>query len=972
MAAQLVSCAAQTYVPVQSSGEEMTFRDVYGITQEEIDAIEALARQTSLFTYGMSKSTECFDDPAAGTTMGFSVLFCKWLSGFFGIRFRPVIYDWNVLLNGLASGDIAFSGEISSAMNGKDGFYTTDSIAERRIKIVSTEGMALTRSRVSNSDNHPLRYGFLEGTSTQQIVEPYLSDSGEFEAVSVLNYTDAYQKLLLNEIDALLMDETVEGIFSFYDYLVIEEFQPISYNTVSMATQNEKFAPIISVVQKYIESVGSYKFREMYESGYRDYLGYSLYSGLGDEGREFIESLGEEDAAPVRVLLAPDDYPVSFFNDKDGEFQGITIDLLSEIASITGMQFEYIDKSAYDDESAALNSGSADMSAGVVRSPSTTDNFSFAEHPYQVDYYAFISRSDFRDVTLSDIPYLKIGLLSGVENSDTFNAMFPNHRNVTIYNKNNATITALENGEIDLLMGTRSTMLDLTNWKERTGFRANLVLARPYEVYFAFPTENAALPELTQVISRAQDLVDTEMIVDGWTRRVFDYSGTVAKAQRPFFIGLVLLLFAVLIMAVVMLARNKRGAILLERTVLERTKELTARTAELEIQTEAAQIASQAKSEFLARMSHEIRTPLNAVIGMTEIAHRADNLEKKDSSLEEIAAASHHLLGILNDVLDMAKIESGKFQLSTDEFALRTALDEVENIIEQRCIEKDIALEVNFKDITDYGVIGDKLRLKQVLINLLGNAVKFTPNEGVIRFYADTEELGETLRVRFSISDTGIGISEDRIHHLFNAFEQADSSIAVRFGGTGLGLSISQNLVGQMGGEITVDSTLGEGSTFAFTIDMDRTHSEDNAATGEQIGIENADFTGNRILIAEDIDINRLIIGELLADTHVLIDEAEDGRIAADKFAASAEGYYDLILMDVQMPNMNGYESTRAIRAMTDRADAATIPIIALTANAYKEDIDRAIAAGMNGHLAKPIDIKDVLKTLTKYLVTSK
>jgi CheY-like chemotaxis protein len=353
---------------------------------------------------------------------------------------------------------------------------------------------------------------------------------------------------------------------------------------------------------------------------------------------------------------------------------------------------------------------------------------------------------------------------------------------------------------------------------------------------------------------------------------------------------------------------------------------------------------------------------------MTEIARRAPGAEKKNASIDEIAAASHHLLGILNDVLDMAKIESGKFQLSEDGFFLREALREVENIIAQRCAEKNITLECGFGVMPDCGVVGDKLRLKQVLINLLGNAVKFTPEGGVIRFSAGAGEgPGGAVRARFRVSDTGIGISEEQMAKLFGAFEQADSTIAVRFGGTGLGLSISQNLVRQMGGEITVESKPGEGSSFEFEIDMERAvglrPAEGGAVPGE------ADFTGRRIMVAEDIEINRIIIKELLADTHIEIDEASDGREAVDMFQSSAPGRYGLILMDVQMPELNGYEATREIRALApERPDAASIPIIALTANAYKEDIDRALESGMNGHLSKPIDIGDVLAALKRFL----
>jgi CheY-like chemotaxis protein len=292
-------------------------------------------------------------------------------------------------------------------------------------------------------------------------------------------------------------------------------------------------------------------------------------------------------------------------------------------------------------------------------------------------------------------------------------------------------------------------------------------------------------------------------------------------------------------------------------------------------------------------------------------------------------------------------------------------MEEVENIILQRCEEKHIEFIVDFTGIAGTTVTGDKLRLKQVLINLLGNAVKFTPDRGRIRFSADRIGGNEKkVKVHFRVSDSGIGMKPEQMANLFTAFEQADASISARFGGTGLGLAISQNLIKQMGGLITVESEYGKGSAFQFALDMDT-----SAAMAEEAaqGAVKAEFPGKRILLAEDIEINRMIIKELLSDTRVIIDEAADGQEALDIFSASAPGYYNLVFMDVQMPNMDGHEATRRIRAL-DREDAKTIPIIAMTANAYREDIDRALAAGMNDHLAKPIDIAEVTKALSKWL----
>jgi signal transduction histidine kinase/CheY-like chemotaxis protein len=412
----------------------------------------------------------------------------------------------------------------------------------------------------------------------------------------------------------------------------------------------------------------------------------------------------------------------------------------------------------------------------------------------------------------------------------------------------------------------------------------------------------------------------------------------------------------------------------LEVTVHERTREL-------EKQTLAAQVASRAKSEFLARMSHEIRTPMNAIIGMTKIARKSTDSKKTQSSLDEIETASSHLLDLLNDVLDMSKIEAGKFVLTRENFPLIKAMEEVANIIVPRCHDKNISFTVNYSGLSPVMVIGDKLRLKQVLINLLGNAVKFTAGGGNIDFLLEKNRETETgMTVTFTVADNGIGMSDEQVSRLFTAFEQADTSIAVRFGGTGLGLAISQNLVGMMGGKISVKSHEGSGSVFGFTLDFEK--SGEQADPRQTAGTSLPDLRGKRVLLVEDIEINRIIMIELLSDTGLAIDETADGKDALEKFAASPEGYYDLIFMDVQMPRMDGYEATRQIRVLEKRRREKTpehltetpqvfpkeIPIIAMTANAYREDIDRAIESGMNGHLAKPIDLEAVSRVLREKL----
>ena len=386
---------------------------------------------------------------------------------------------------------------------------------------------------------------------------------------------------------------------------------------------------------------------------------------------------------------------------------------------------------------------------------------------------------------------------------------------------------------------------------------------------------------------------------------------------------------------------------------------------------EMALAASRAKGIFLATMSHEIRTPLNAIIGMAYIAKDcvADN-EKALRSINQIMTSSHHLLGILNDILDMSKIESGKLELGREPFSLLAACNEVVDIMTHRCEEKNITFIKNIHEIKDITLMGDKLRLNQVIINLLGNAVKFTDTGGEITFITEIlEESEEGAKVKFSVADNGIGMSAAQIKKLFIPFEQADSTIAARFGGTGLGLSLSQNFVNMMGGKISVSSEPGKGSRFEFTLSFDKGSGEAPSAAAQALNekekYEKLNLNGKRMLLVEDIEINRLIVCELLSSSGLSIDEAENGRQAVEAFARSPEGYYDIILMDIQMPVLDGYEATKEIRALT-RADAKTVSIIAMTANAYKEDVEQALAAGMNGHLAKPIDKPALMETVRK------
>ena len=395
-----------------------------------------------------------------------------------------------------------------------------------------------------------------------------------------------------------------------------------------------------------------------------------------------------------------------------------------------------------------------------------------------------------------------------------------------------------------------------------------------------------------------------------------------------------------------------------------------------------ATIASRAKGEFLSNTSHEIRTPLNTIIGMTKIAKNAPDIERKNYALNKIDNASTHLLGVINDVLDISKIEANKLELSSVEFNFEKMLQKVITLITFPVNEKHQKLSLHIDDKIPEFLIGDDQRLAQIITNLLGNAVKFTPENGFINMNAVfLKEEDDLCTIQISVSDTGIGLSKVQQSRLFQSFQQAEASTVRKYGGTGLGLAISKSIIEMMGGKIWVESEEDKGSTFSFTIQAMRgkgnliinESSGSNFQKEEEPEIEIDSFEGHNILLAEDIEINREIVITLLEPMKLGIDCAQNGIESVEMYRKNPEKY-DLIFMDVQMPEMDGYDATRQIRIFEEEQKKngnlpKRIPIIAMTANVFKEDIEKCINSGMDDHLGKPLDFDMVMEKLRTYLL---
>ena len=439
-----------------------------------------------------------------------------------------------------------------------------------------------------------------------------------------------------------------------------------------------------------------------------------------------------------------------------------------------------------------------------------------------------------------------------------------------------------------------------------------------------------------------------------------------------------IILFAVVaavcvITAIVTVLRKKQSeAIEVERennAKLETINtELTQAKQAAEQALEVASYASQSKSDFLANMSHDIRTPMNAITSITSLLeHDAGNEEKVREYAKKIDVSARHLLGIINDVLDMSKIEAGKTVFKYSDFSIVDFIQELDTIFHSQIYEKQQTFTITKENIQHEWVNGDRVRLMQIFSNLLSNAIKYTQEGGKIQLLAEECESNSSVyaKYRFLVSDNGMGMSADFQNTIFDAFTRAENSMTNKIQGTGLGMAITRNLVEAMGGTIDVDSELGQGSCFEVLLDL-KIAEDRTVALAAQEETDEQDgniLQGMRFLCAEDNELNAEILIELLKIEGAECTICENGEEILEAFEQSAPGDYDMILMDVQMPVMNGYEATKAIRKSSHKL-AKTIPIIAMTANAFSEDIQHSLAAGMNAHVSKPVEMKVLEKTI--------
>lgn len=753
-----------------------------------------------------------------------------------------------------------------------------------------------------------------------------------------------YPYLAKGEIDLLL--NNVAHISDSVRVVVAYDSQP--YYIVTNPGNKEVLDGLNMALERILDANPNFA-AERYAVNFPDRL---VNIQLSDRDLEYVN-----ERKTITVAVPENWYPLYCKETPLKNHTGIMADVLDEIKSFTGLRFSYVYAKNYADAIRLIQQGDADILGFFLGDENDAAQLGLAFSASYVSANNIIVRN-------KACSYPAPGLVGAlVENQRLPSGI--SVEKIRFYPSIKEALFAVNNGEADFIYGLSSRMEQDILRYHFTNLAPVTLVNDQSTISFALPIP--VDPDLLTILNKAiNNLSESERTVirnrNLESIGVSEFSLTDFIYANPLqFMFIVMFVLSVLFTALLLAIGARMKATVIQGNL------------------KRAEAANLAKSEFLSRMSHEIRTPMNGIVGMSTIAmQNIDNTDKIKDCLEKVIMSSKHLLALINDVLDMSKIESGKVELRHESFNFRAFLQDFENLYGEQAKSKGISYETILASDLEVQIIGDSLRLNQVLSNLLSNALKFTPAKGMIKLrVSKTGEDQENVYLRFEVIDTGCGIAEENYDKIFESFEQENVDVTYKYGGTGLGLSIVKRFTGLMGGGIHVTSVQGSGSTFTVDLPFGKIKESGKPTRFSDINGRNDlakdcyavdyDFKGKRILLVEDNELNREIAEELIGVTGASVESAEDGVQAVEMFKESAEGYYDLILMDVQMPHMDGYEATRCIRAL-GRSDAQKVPIFAMTANAFAEDVQKSREAGMNAHISKPLNIRAVYKQMNRYL----
>ncbi|WP_025483516.1 ATP-binding protein [Eisenbergiella tayi] len=742
-----------------------------------------------------------------------------------------------------------------------------------------------------------------------------------------------YPYLENGEVDLLLGN----GFEDPMNFRIVASFESQPYYIVTNVGNQEILDGLNMAMEKIADSNPSFG-AEQYEANFRNEG--SIDIQLSEAELNYVRN---RDAVTVAV---PENYhPLVCLNSADNLHRGIVPDTLDKMSEFTGLTFTYVYTDTYGDALNMVRQGEADLLCFYMG----TEEESVRQGLTLTSPYVNMNNIVVRNKTSS---YPDDGLVCAVVNGQELPAGIE-AAEVRKYPTVTEALRAVNKGEADFIYGLASRFeLDIQRYHFSNLVPVALVNDRSD---LAFALERPSDPDLLTILNKAinslssrerSTILDRNLISIGTnelTLMELIYAYPVA------FVAVLTLFLSVLSVFLFGIYRARMRAALMKSNL------------------EKAEAESRAKGEFLSRMSHELRTPMNAVIGLTDLTGMMEGVPPEvQKNLSKLRTASHYMLDLINDILDMSRIDSGKLTLANDPFSLDNILDGIRMMMESEAQRKGLVFTLE-KRIVHSSLIGDGIRLRQVLVNLLSNAFKFTPAGGNV-YLRVTEEEGteEEAAFTFRVIDTGTGITPEDQKRIFDSFEQVGTSYS-KSQGTGLGLAISRNIVLKMGGELKVSSQPGEGSEFFFTVTLPLKNSAETFACGQSVQPKDKSLEGVPILMAEDNDLNAEIAAQLLEIQGAKVSRSVNGRQAVEMFSESRPGEFRVILMDIQMPEMNGLEAARAIRSL-DRPDAAGIPIVAMTANTFTEDVDEAMAAGMDEFIPKPLDVNYLYRLLRELL----
>jgi len=893
-----------------------SYRDIPFITNAEIVLIEELKAKRESFSVGQllgTKESLVFISPL-GDTSGFKIMLCNLLSDLFGITFIPFSYDWEALRRGLREQTIDFVAElVPTTYRVRRRYFMTYPIAQRSLGVyISRNSPVQIRDEYSLNN---LRVGFLEDTTAlQTILDTY--PSLVFAAMEFRSFSALSNALMAGVVDAFIVDDI--DYFEFKendDIIVVRNIFPLAYIPISIATADPELQVIILALNKYIAAGGGKKIYEMYRASSFRYEKNELRRFFSDQEIAYLNNLRATNSR-VNIALEHDNYPISFYNVNDNEFQGIVPDILAQISLLTDIEFNIVtDKNTtYSEMLEMLRRGEVSLISELFYTEARREYFLWGTEPYATSYYTLLSKLDSPNLEMFQVVQKTVGINRGSAYEYMYNILFPDNTNVILYNTLTEAQDALTRGRIDLLMSCNYGLLAMTNYREKTGYKINLSFSTlPKRSYFGFNRDEEILKS---IFSKAQSFIPIRKIEEAWVTRVFDYS---RKAANDRFLYMSIFSAAATVMLIVMIIfivnnfqlqrkykkqaatisgifntipssifckdlnlvytdcnhsfekfmrcnkqhiigktisdfdviskKNANLFTLADKKVLEEnitviseswfpapdntlklyeiTKTPLIQKSEIigvlgimkditeqKATQKAALQASKAKSSFLAHMSHEIRTPLNAIMGMVELIQR-ENISNKIYEYTQLAKQSgDNVMRIVNDILDFSKIEAGKLELMKTEFAIASFFNDVINIAKERIAKKPILFTTNIDCNIPYYVFGDIVRGKQILMNLISNAIKYT-NEGFVTVNVAYDANGNTPVMLIDISDSGVGIKSENMEKLFTRFTRFDAGSAE---GTGLGLVITKRLCEMLGGKISVKSEYGIGSTFSVAL----------------------------------------------------------------------------------------------------------------------------------------------------------